>query len=69
MSQLFVDSLTQSFNSFFFETCARLHDAGSDIDDEELEERAYEITSLHFYYLALDDLVKMNVETGRSGWK
>ena len=59
MSQIFADSLTQKFYSMFFDECAKLSEAKPYLDNEELEERAYEITSMYFYLSAKEKLPKV----------
>lgn len=56
MNQIFALSLTERFESMFLEECAKLSEAKPYLDDEELEERAYEITSMYFYLSAKERL-------------
>ena len=56
MNQIFALSMTERFQSMFLEERAKLAEFHPEIDDEELEERAYEITSLYFYMVAKERL-------------
>lgn len=56
MNQIFADSLQQRFESMFFEECAKLATYHPELDGDELEERAYEITSMYFYLSAKEKL-------------
>lgn len=56
MTQLFALSMTERFQSMFLEECAKLATYHPELDDEELEERAYEITSMYFYLSAKERL-------------
>lgn len=56
MNQTFALSLTERFQSMFLEECAKLSESRPYLDDEELEERAYEITSMYFYLSAKEKL-------------
>lgn len=48
--------MTERFESMFLEECAKLSEAKPYLDDEELEEMAYEITSMYFYLSAKERL-------------
>lgn len=54
--QIFALSLTERFESMFLAECAKLADSKPYLDDEELEEKAYEITSTYFYLSAKEKL-------------
>ena len=54
--QIFALSITERFEKMFLEECARLADSAPYLDGEELEERAYEITSMYFYLSAKERL-------------
>lgn len=54
--QIHALSLTERFNSMFLEECAKLAEYHPELDGEELEERAYEITSMYFYLSAKEKL-------------
>lgn len=56
MNQIFATSLTERFMSMFLEECAKLSESKPHLDNEELEERAYEITSMYFYLSAKEKL-------------
>ena len=58
--------LFSQFHHVMFENCAKLVESQPDLDEEELEEKAYEITSLYFYYQARDLL--MVTRRDDSGW-
>lgn len=55
-NQIFAESLKDRFISMFLEECATLSEGHPYLDDEELEERAYEITSMYFYLSAKEKL-------------
>lgn len=56
MNQIFATSLTERFTSMFLEECSKLSESKPYLDDEELEEKAYEITSMYFYLSAKEKL-------------
>lgn len=52
MTQQLVPKLFSEFHHNLFENCARLAEAKPWLDEEELEDMAYEITLKQFYYQA-----------------
>jgi len=54
--QIYALSITERFEKMFLEECAKLAEFHPELDSEELEERAYEITSMYFYLSAKERL-------------
>lgn len=55
-NQIFADSLQDRFMSIYFEECVKLSRYHPELDGDELEERAFEITSMYFYLSAKEKL-------------
>lgn len=55
-NQIFAASLKDRFISMFLEECAKLDEFHPELDGDELEEKAYEITSMYFYLSAKEKL-------------
>ena len=49
---LFTKKLFEEFHHNLFENCARLAEAKPYLDEEELEDMAFELTQKQFYYQA-----------------
>ena len=55
-SFLYTKKLFEEFHHMLFENCAKLSEAKPYLDEEELEDMAYETTLKQFYYQALNFL-------------
>ena len=69
MTQKLAPKLFSAFHDLLYQNCEKLHSAKPWLDDEELEEMAYELTQKQFYYQALNFLNIENQKTGMVGWK
>ncbi len=69
MTQQLTPKLFSEFHHQLFENCARLSEAKPYLDEEELEDMAYEIILKQFYYQAVNFLNIENNKTGMVGWK
>lgn len=56
MTQQLVPKLFSEFHHILFENCAILAESKPWLDEEELEDMAYEITLKQFYYQAVNFL-------------